>query len=109
MLIAKDGYSISVLKAIGFTSRDIKIQYMLRLLLIFIVGTSTGLILANTLGERAVGSVISSFGAGTFQFESNLMNNIMLSPAMMLVAVLMATLLGTKEIENKKIVDHIRE
>ena len=109
MLIAKDGYSISVLKAIGFSSRDIKIQYMFRLLLIFIVGTSTGLILANTLGESAVGSVISSFGAGTFQFETNLINNIMLSPAMMLVAVLMATLLGTKEIENKKIVDHIRE
>ena len=109
MLIAKDGYSISVLKAVGFSNRDIKIQYTIRLCLIFVLGSLSGLVLANTLGESAVGFVISSFGAGSFQFESDPLKSLLFSPALMFGAILVSTMLGTKEIEMKKIADHIRE
>src|SRR5690606_6337067 len=69
MLVAKDKYSIAVMKAIGFTSKDIKIQYVSRSLLILIVGVTLGTILANTLGELLVGLVISSLGASVFEFK----------------------------------------
>lgn len=109
MLIAKDGYSISVLKAVGFSNRDIKIQYTIRLCLIFVLGSLSGLVLANTLGESTVGFVISSFGAGSFQFESDPLKSLLFSPALMFGAILVSTMLGTKEIDKKKIADHIRE
>lgn len=71
LLVAKDRYSIAILKSIGFTSRDIRRQYLTRSVTVLGMGVITGTLLANTLGELAGVAIVSSFGASAFHFEVN--------------------------------------
>ena len=56
MLVAKDRYSIAVMKAFGFTNSDIKVQFVSRSIFVLIIGIILGTLLANTLGELLAGS-----------------------------------------------------
>ncbi|WP_410771385.1 ABC transporter permease [Fontibacillus sp. BL9] len=109
MLVAKDKYSISVMKAFGFTSSDIQAQYISRSAFVMILGIVLGLLLANTLGEMLAGAVISSFGASTFHFAVNPLSAYLLSPLMMMGSVLIATLIGTSRAGQIKISENIKE
>ena len=80
MLVAKDRYSIAVMKALGFTNSDIKVQYASRSVFVLMVGIVLGTLLANTLGERLAGAVISSFGASAFHFVVNPLSAYLYSP-----------------------------
>ena len=95
MLIAKDRASIAVMKALGFTKSDIKVQYISRSVFVLIIGIVLGTILANTLGEVLAGAIISSFGADSFNFTVNPLSAYLLCPLMMVCAVLIATIAGT--------------
>lgn len=95
MLIAKDRYSIAVLKAFGFTNTDIMVQYIVRAAVVLTLGILIGTILVNTLGEGLAGIVISSFGASSFKFMVNPLSAYILCPLMMVFTVMIATLLGT--------------
>ncbi|GIP30320.1 ABC transporter permease [Paenibacillus sp. J23TS9] len=94
LLIAKDRYSIAVLKALGFTNSDIRAQYISRSVFVLIVGIILGTVLANTLGELLAGAVISSFGASTFTFAIHPLSAYLLIPFMMIGSVLIATIIG---------------
>ena len=109
LLMAKDRYSIAVMKAIGFRNSDIKAQYVTRSVFILIVGIVLGTLLANTLGELLAGAVISSIGATTFHFSVNPLTAYLLSPLLMIGAVWIATLFGTSHAGRIKISDHIKE
>lgn len=109
MLVAKDRYSIAVMKAFGFTNSDIRLQYVTRSLLVLIVGIVLGTLLANTLGEVLAGLLISSFGASSFKFVVNPLSAYLLCPLMMVGAVLIATMLGTLGAGRIKISENIKE
>ncbi len=109
MLVAKDRYSIAVLKALGFTNSDIKVQYYSRSFFVLIVGIVLGTLLANTLGEVLTGMLIASFGASTFDFTVNPFQAYLLSPLMMAFMVLLATMFGTSSAGQIKISEHIKE
>ncbi|MFS0820096.1 ABC transporter permease [Bacillus sp. 1P02SD] len=109
MLIAKDRYSIAVLKALGFTNSDIKVQYFSRSFFVLVVGIILGTFLANTLGEVLAGMLVSSFGASSFDFKINPIQAYLLSPLMMGVMVLFATMFGTSNAGQIKISEHIKE
>ena len=109
MLVAKDRYSIAVMKALGFTNSDIKVQYVSRSVFVLIVGIVLGTLLANTLGEVLAGAVISSFGASTFNFAVNPLSAYLFSPLMMICAVLIATMIGTSGAGQIKISENIKE
>jgi putative ABC transport system permease protein len=109
MLIAKDRYSIAIMKALSFTNSDIKTQYVSRSVFVLIVGIILGTLLANTLGEILACALIASFGASTFNFTVNPLTAYLLSPLMMIVAVLIATVLGTSGAGQIKISDNIKE
>jgi putative ABC transport system permease protein len=109
LLIAKDRYSIAVMKALGFTDSDIRKQYASRSVFILIVGVVIGTLLANTLGEVLAGAVVASFGAATFTFEVNPLSAYLFSPLMMAGTVLIATLIGTTGAGQVKISGHIKE
>lgn len=108
LLIAKDSYSISVLKVCGFTNADITKQYVSRSVFVLIVGIVIGTLLANTLGEVLAGAVISSSGVTTFQFVVNPLSAYIFSPLLMIGTVLIATLLGTWSARHIKISEHIK-
>lgn len=109
MLVAKDRYSIAVMKAYGFSNLDIKSQFFSRSVFVLFVGIVLGTLLANTLGEMLAAAVISSFGASTFQFTVNPLSAYLLSPLMMICAVLIATAIGTLGAGQIKITEHIKE
>jgi putative ABC transport system permease protein len=109
MLVAKDRYSIALMKAFGFTNSDIKSQYVSRTVFVLIVGIVLGTLLANTLGEMLAGLVISSFGASSFNFAVTPLSAYLFSPLMMIGSVLIATMIGTSGAGQIKISDNIKE
>jgi len=109
LLVAKDRYSIAVMKALGFTNSDIKVQYVSRTVFVLIVGVVLGTLLANTIGERLAGLVISSFGASMFNFAVDPLKAYLFSPLMMIGSVLVATMLGITGAGRMKLSDNIKE
>ncbi len=109
MLVAKDRYSIAVMKAFGFTNSDIRLQYVTRSVFVLIMGIVLGTLLANTLGQVLAGAVISSFGASSFEFVINPLTAYLLCPMMMISAVLAATMIGTSGTGQIKISENIKE
>jgi putative ABC transport system permease protein len=109
MVVAKDRYSIAVMKSFGFTNTDIKKQYVSRAIVVLLVGVLIGTILANTLGENLAGAVISAFGASAFHFVVNPLTAYVLSPLMMAVVVLAATFIGTRSAGKINIRENIKE
>jgi putative ABC transport system permease protein len=109
MLVAKDRYSVAILKSLGFTSADIRRQYMTRSLLVAALGAIVGVILANTLGELVGATLISSLGATTFRFVVNPFYAYLFAPLLITGCVCAATLLGVRDIRPLKISEHIKE
>lgn len=109
MLVAKDRYAIAVMKAFGFTNADIRMQYVARSVFVLFIGVLLGTILANTLGEVLAGAVIASFGASAFAFVVNPLEAYLVSPLLMVGAVLVATMLGTVDAGNLKVAESIKE
>ncbi|WP_010096315.1 ABC transporter permease [Ornithinibacillus scapharcae] len=109
LLIVKDRYNISVMKAFGYTNKDITLQYTSRSVFVLIIGIILGTVLANTLGEQLAGMVISSFGASTFKFSVDVLPSYVFSPIMMICAVLIATIIGTMGIRRINITENMKE
>lgn len=109
MLVAKDRYSIAVMKALGYRNSDIKTQYLARAVSILLLGVTLGTLLANTLGEALAGAVISTFGAASFEFVVNPFLAYLLFPLLMACAVLSATTFGTFDVGLIKIAENIKE
>jgi len=109
MLVAKDRYSIAILKSLGFTNADISGQYLTRSVIVLALGVVIGTVLANTLGEYVGVAIVSAFGATAFNFVVNPFFAYMVSPLLIATCVYIATLLGISDIRPLKISEHIRE
>lgn len=109
MLVSKDRYPIAILKSIGFTSRDIRRQYLSRSITVLVPGVITGTLLANTLGELAGVAIVSSFGAAAFHFAVNPWFVYFISPLLIAGCVVAATRLGISGIQTLPIAGHIKE
>lgn len=110
MLVAKDSYSIAVMKSVGFTDSDIAMQYVSRSVFVLMAGMVLGTLLANTLGEVLAGAVISSFGASSFQFVDHPLSLCLLCPLLLMIGtVLIATMLGTSGAGQIKIAANMKE
>lgn len=109
LLTSKDRYSIAVMKAIGFTNKDIAVQYIVRAVFVLFMGVLVGTYMANTLGESLGGMVISAFGASSFRFTINPVSAYLLCPLMMVCTVLIGAILGTSEAGKIKLSENIKE
>ncbi len=109
MLVTKDRYSVAILKSMGFTNLDIRVQYVTRGVIVLVLGVMIGTILSNTLGELVGMTIISSFGASSFHFVVNPLFAYLFSPLLIAICVYIATLLGVSDICSLKISDHIKE
>ncbi|NOU64085.1 FtsX-like permease family protein [Paenibacillus sp. LMG 31461] len=109
MLVAKDRYSIAVMKSLGFTISDLSTQYFSRSVFLLIIGIVLGTLLANTLGEILSGAIISSFGASSFNFVVNPLSAYLLCPLMLIGSVLIATKIGTSGTGQITISGNIKE
>jgi len=109
MLIAKDAIQIAIMKSIGFTIRDIRIQYLIRTLLIAGFGIIVGSIAASTIGQSLVQILGSMLGASKIQLASNPLSAYLLLPLILMVIVGITTLVSTISMNKFSISEQIAE
>lgn len=109
--LAKDLSEIAILKAIGFSERDIKQQYMIKTGFVSIMGILFGIILNNLIGEKIVNAALSIAGIGIreVQLISNSLVEFVLCPVALIGLILIATAILMKTIKKYNIVSIINE
>ena len=100
LTIEKNRYAISLKKAIGFCSRDIKRSYRIRGFLPAFFGIVTGILFGNTCGEKLCGRILTSFGAEGFSFVTDWRMVCFLIPVTLSFAAVAAVEAGIWEIKN---------
>jgi putative ABC transport system permease protein len=109
MLVAGDRYPIAVLKSTGFTTADIRSQYIVGSFLITLLGVLLGTLLANTAGEALARSVIGWFGASSFDFTVDVRFSYFIGPLSMLAITLASTHASTRTVAEVTIYENIKE
>jgi putative ABC transport system permease protein len=96
MLVAKDASQIAILRSIGFTSDDIRAQYLVRILLVSGLGILVGTLAANTLGQSLAQILGSYIGASKIQFVINPVIAYLILPILFLLIVAITTMVSTR-------------
>jgi putative ABC transport system permease protein len=109
LLIAKDRYTIAVIKVLGFTKSDIRVQYLSRSVSILVIGITLGTVLSNTVGQSLVGMVMANFGGASFSFIIDPLQAYVLSPLAMMATVITVTILATWQAGAIDISENIKE
>ena len=108
-LIGKTEKQKNIIKSLGFTSKSIRRQYMVRSAVVLLLGIAIGVIAANTLGEFVGVLLMSTFGVATFHFKINWLFAYLISPLIIAGCVYAATRFGISDIEAIKVSEYIKE
>lgn len=100
LIVERNRYSISLQKALGFSSGSVEKLYLGKGLLPAAEGIVTGLLIGNTCGEWICGMVLNSLGADGFQFVIAWGRVLLLIPAISLAAAGAAVRAGISEIRR---------
>ncbi|GAB6550900.1 ABC transporter permease [Bacillus cereus] len=95
MLLAKDSSQILIMKNIGFSYNDIRIQYITRSIVIVLIGIVTGTLLAATFGEMLVSWLGSFMGAAHIKFVVNPIVSYVICPTILFISVTATTLFSS--------------
>ncbi|SCC28263.1 A0A063CK49 (ABC transporter permease) [Bacillus wiedmannii] len=95
MLLAKDSSQILIMKSIGFSNKDIRIQYITRSIVIVLIGIVTGTLLAATFGEMLVSWLGSFMGTAHIKFVVNPIVSYVICPAILFISVAATTLFSS--------------
>ncbi|MGE4167971.1 MAG: FtsX-like permease family protein [Candidatus Babeliales bacterium] len=68
LILANEWSQIAIMRAIGFTLNDIRLQYITRVSLVLLMGVTLGILIANTLGQYLVDLLWSFLGASNIKF-----------------------------------------
>jgi ABC-type antimicrobial peptide transport system permease subunit len=68
MLITKDAAQIAIMRSLGFSLHNVRVQYLTRALLLLTIGLVLGTLFSNTLGQRLVSALWSFMGASQISF-----------------------------------------
>ncbi len=109
LITAREHSAIAIKKAIGFSNRDIRIQFGIRILMIQLVAIIVGTVLANYLGEVIFGLMLSSMGASEITMLVDPVKAYLLCPAAQLFVVFITVILGTTIVKHYHIRDQIIE
>ncbi|WP_312505277.1 ABC transporter permease, partial [Bacillus luti] len=100
MLLAKDSSQILIMKSIGFSIKDIRIQYITRSIVIVFLGIVTGTFIAATFGEMLVSWLGSFMGAAHIKFVVNPIVSYVICPAILFISVTATTLFSSFTIKQ---------
>ena len=109
LITAREHSAIAIKKAIGFTNKDIRIQFGIRILIIQFVAILVGTILSNTLGEVIFGLMLSSMGASKITMLVEPITAYLLYPTAQLLVVFITVIVGTKVVKSFHIRNQIME
>ena len=101
----------AIYQAIGFTEKEIRLQYVLQMGVTAAIGILLGLILSATLGESAVGVLLSILGIKIehFHFIWDYIITFLASPVLLLAETALAAWLCQKRKENVSLLSFMRE
>jgi len=91
MLIAKDESQLLIMMRIGFSIRNLKIQYMIKMVFILGIGIVIGTIISNLIGEPVVSAILSFIGVSHMQFVIDPMKAYLLIPFLLGIVVFITT------------------
>ena len=100
LLVAEERNGISLRKALGFTGGDIRRLYFRRYLPVLLVGILAGILSGNLLGEQLAGRFLKTLGATGFRFLIDYGAVWGWVPAVAVVTVFCAILLGLSQIKH---------
>lgn len=109
LITAREHSAIAIKKAIGFSNRDIRVQFGIRILMIQFTAIVAGTILANYLGEAIFGLMLSTMGIAKITMLVEPVMAYLICPAAQLLVVLITVLVGTNVVRNYHIRDQIME
>lgn len=109
LITAREHSAIAIKKAMGFSNRDIRLQFGIRILMIQFAAIIAGTVLTNTLGEAMFGAMLSTMGAAKITMLVEPVSSYLLSPSAQLLVALITIIAGTKTIRNYHIKDQIME
>ena len=109
MLIAKDYSQIAIMKSIGASLQDTRIQYVTRALVVLNIGIIVGTIISNTFGQNLVSALMSQMGASEIEFVIEPLQAYVLSPLALIIVVTVTTLISIVSIKETSIARMIVE
>ncbi len=102
MILIKDGSQIVIMRALGFSRRDIGRQYLFRLLVVLGLGTIAGTLMANSAGQTLVSALWSLMGASRIRFVIDPVTAYVMVPA---VLILLVVFTGMKIMKDDASID----
>jgi putative ABC transport system permease protein len=109
MLTSKDASQIAIMRSLGFSLRDVRVQYLSRALILLSLGIVLGTIFSNTLGQRLVSALWSFLGASQIKFVIDPLQAYVLLPLLLMLAVSITTLINMAGIKETNIAEMIME
>ncbi|MBS3784807.1 MAG: ABC transporter permease, partial [Anaerolineae bacterium] len=109
MLISKDVSQIAIMRSLGFSLRNIRVQYLSRALVLLGLGIVLGTVFSNTLGQRLVSALWAFMGASQIRFVINPIQAYVLLPLLLMLAVSITTLISMANIRETNIAEMIVE
>ena len=109
MLIARDASQIAIMKSLGFSLRNIRVQYLTKTLFLLAIGILLGTIFANTGGQRLVSMLWSFIGAAQISFIIDPLQAYLLLPLLLMLTVSITTLISIVGIKDTSIIKMITE
>lgn len=109
LITAREHSAIAIKKAIGFSNRDIRMQFGIRILMIQFLAVLVGTLLSNFLGEFIFGWMLSFMGASKIKMLVEPVTAYLICPAVQLFVVFITVIVGTKVVRNYHIRDQIME
>jgi putative ABC transport system permease protein len=109
--LAKDLSEIAVLKAVGFSERDIEQQYMIKIGCVSITGILAGIIATDVLSDRIVNAALSIAGLGIKKVEliADPVIEYIVCPLLLLALILLVTRVVVRTIKKYNIISIINE
>jgi putative ABC transport system permease protein len=109
LMIAREHRAIAIKRAIGFSSRDLRIQLGIRILAIQFLAIAVGTDLANSFGGDLLGLMLSSLGASKINLMIEPVSAYVLCPLSQMLVATVTIILGTKIVKAYHIRDQIIE
>jgi len=109
--LAKDVSQIAILKAIGFSVKDIQVQYLVKIGVVTLAGIIMGIVSTHFLGNAVINAALSLTGLGINKV--NLVPNIwiefLICPAALMTIILTVTAVTLKAVKRYHLMSLIKE
>lgn len=103
MLIAKDYSQITIMRAIGFSSNQLRLQYILKSLIVLNLAIIVGVTFSNLIDQKLISFIWALMGAPKITLVINYFEVTFLIPLIFIIIMTVTTIFSTNLIKKTKI------